>query len=123
MAQTRVIEPRYLSFYAAGSLSVEIPLSMEGLGIVASRECVNIPAIYWNDGSTTVTLGDFGEIAKSGAPDFDGFVSTPSRELILFDAEMPEIMRAAVPSRDTRLRIWMNHPTQPDDVVIAIGDG
>jgi len=117
----KAITPRYVSFYAAGSRFIEIPLSMEKKGIIASPLCVNIPAMYWNDGDTSVTLGHFDEVAQARQPDFDGLIATPERELVIFDAEMPEIMKTSVPTQETRVRIWMNHPTEPNDVVIAFG--
>lgn len=120
--QIRKIAPEYLSFYIAGSRDVEIPLDMERRGIVASGECLNIPCLYWNDGDTTVTLGYAAEVPETRPADFDGILKTPDKTLVLFDANMPEIMRMSLPSRKTRVRVWINHPTEPDEVIIALGD-
>lgn len=120
--QHATIEPTYVSFYAAGSLNVEIPVDFGKRGIVASDSCVNIPALYWNNGSTRVTLGPYSDIPQTRDPDFDGMIMTPARKIILFDAEVPQILAAAVSASNTRVRIWINHPTEPDDVVITFGE-
>jgi hypothetical protein len=66
--------------------------------------------------------GAFGELAPQAAPPkFDGFLDTPQYRVVLSDANMPEILSMEVPGVRTRVRIWTNHPTEPDDVVIALG--
>jgi hypothetical protein len=121
--QTKKISPTYVSFYAAGSDSVEIPLDLDRVGgIISASDCLNIPALYWNDGDTTVTLGHASEIKETRAPDYDGMLETPNKVVLLFDAEVDEFMSIEVSTHKTRIRVWINHPTQPDEVVIAVGD-
>ena len=91
---------------------------MDKKGIFSSPDCINIPALYWNDGDTHVIFGPDSEIIKAGQPDFDGILNTGNKEIILFDALEPQFAIAHVPSEKTRIRIWMNHPTSPDQVVI-----
>jgi hypothetical protein len=92
---------------------------MDKQGIFFSADCINIPAIYWNDGDTNVTFGSSAEIFETREPDFDGILNTPNKELILFDANEPQYAIASVPSATTRIRIWMDHPSAPENVVIA----
>ncbi|MBW9063183.1 hypothetical protein JNB71_07620 [Rhizobium herbae] len=115
------IAPEYLSFYVAGRRNVDIPLHMDRKGVLSSDDCINIPALYWNDGDTNVTLGPASEVTGTRAPDFDGILNTPNNEPILFDAIEPEFAIAQVPSAKTRIRIWIDHPTEPENVVIAWG--
>lgn len=115
------ITPEYLNIYVAGHRKVKIPLHMDKQGIFSSPDCINIPALYWNDGDTHVTFGPSSEIIKAGQPDFDGILNTANKEIILFDALEPQFAIAQVPSEKTRIRIWMNHPTSPDQVTIAWG--
>ena len=78
--------------------------------------------LYWNEGDTTITLGPFEELApQAKPPKFDGVLETPEHRLDVFDANFPEILSMEVPGLRTRVRIWTNHPTEPDDVVIALG--
>jgi hypothetical protein len=116
------ITPEYLSIYVAGHRKVVIPLHMDRQGIFSSPDCINIPALYWNDGDTHVTFGPASEIIEAGQPDFDGILNTVNKEIILFDALYPQFAIAQVPSVKTRIRIWMNHPTSPDQVTIAWGE-
>ena len=115
------ITPEYLSIYVAGQRKVKIPLHMDKQGIFSYPDCINIPALYWNDGDTHVTFGPASEIIKAGQPDFDGILNTANKEIILFDALEPQFAIAQVPSEKMRIRIWMNHATSPDQVTIAWG--
>lgn len=115
------ITPEYLSIYVAGRRNVKIPLHMDKQGIFSSSDCINVPAYYWGDGDTNVTFGPILEITGIREPDFDGILNTPNNELILFDAIEPEFASAQVPSAKTRIRIWMDHPIEPQNVVIAWG--
>jgi hypothetical protein len=121
--QTKKISPTYVSFYVAGSDSVDVPINFARVdGILATPDCLNIPALYYNDGDTTVTLGHASEIEQPRAPDYDGMLETPNKVVLLFDAEVDEFMSIRVPSLQTRICVWINHPTSPDEVVIAVGD-
>ena len=115
------ITPEYLSFYVAGRRNVTIPLHMDRPGIFSSPDCIKVPALYWNDGDTSVTFGPILEITETRDPDFDGILNTPNNELILFDAIEPEFASAKVPSTKTRIRVWIDHPIEPENVVIAWG--
>lgn len=116
------VAPEYVSFYIAGVDEIRVPLDHDGLGIVASAQCINVSCLYWNDGDTTITLGPFEELTpQAKPPKFDGMLNTPEYRVVLSDANMPEILSMAVPGVRTRVRIWTNHQTEPDDVVIALG--
>jgi hypothetical protein len=85
-------------------------------------KCINVGCLYWNEGDTTITLGPFKELTpQTKAPKFDGLLDTPEYRVVLSDANMPEILSMEVPGAQTRVRIWTNHPTEPDDVVIELG--
>ncbi|TYR32849.1 hypothetical protein FY036_10155 [Mesorhizobium microcysteis] len=116
------VAPEYVSFYIAGVDDIRVPLDHDGRGIVASDQCINVGCLYGHDGDTMITLGPFEELtAQAKLPKFDGMLDTPGCRVILSDANMPEILSMDVPGVRTRVRIWTNHPTEPDDVVIALG--
>lgn len=115
------IAPEYVSFYAAGRRNVDIPTHMDRRGILSSKDCILIPALYWNDGDTHITFGPHFEITETREPDFDGMLNTPNQELILFDANEPQYAIARVLSTKTRIRVWIDHPTEPENVIIAWG--
>ena len=115
------IAPEYVSFYVAGRRNVRIPTHMDRRGVLSSKDCILIPALYWNDGDTHVTFGPASEIEEKRKPDFDGILNTPNNEIILFDANNPQFAISRVPSAKTRIRVWMDHPIEPENVVIAWG--
>lgn len=119
--QKITVAPEYVSFYVAGKLNVQVPLDHDYRRIAATQDCINIPCLYWNDGDTTITLGPFGEVHRSDEPAFDNMLNTPDKKIIVFDANEPEMASAVVPTDRTRIRIWVNHPTDPDQVTIAWG--
>lgn len=117
-----VISPEYLSFYIAGKDDILVPLDHDRVGIVASDECINVGCLYWNEGDTTITLGPIDEMKPQPVPPkFDGILLTPEHQVILSDANTLEILSMDVPETKTRVRIWTNHKTEPDDVIIALG--
>lgn len=120
-ATTIVVAPEYFSIFVSGAWRVNVPLQVNKLGILANRECIRVPCLYWNDGDTKVTLGTFAEVDPGTKPDFDDMLDTPRREVILSDAHSTELARKSVDTKRTRIRIWINHPTEPDEVTIAIG--
>jgi hypothetical protein len=48
-------------------------------------------------------------------------LNTPDNKIIVSDANEPEMAKASVPTTRTRIRIWVNRPTEPDEVLIAWG--
>lgn len=119
--QTATVAPEYVSFYVTGSLEADIPIGNGRAGVFGTDECLVVTCLYWNDGDTTITLGSFGELPAQSMPlRFDGVLETPSRRLLLYDVHMPEILATDVSDTRTRVRIWSNHETQPDEVVIAL---
>ncbi|WP_168168935.1 hypothetical protein [Shinella sp. HZN7] len=57
----------------------------------------------------------------STPPTFDGFLDTPDKRLVFFDANEPEFASVSVPPVKTRIRIWIDHPREPENAVIAFG--
>jgi hypothetical protein len=112
----------YCSFYIAGVDEVRIPLDHDLRGVVASDDCINVSARPWNEGETAITLGSFEELPTQAAlPHFDGVINTPEYRVDLFDANIPEILSVKVPETRTRVRVWMNRPLCPDEVIVAVG--
>lgn len=120
--QIKSISPEYNSFYIAGRANVDIPIGhVATAGIVSTSQCINVSCLYYNDGDTTVEMAAFEEVGETSSPQFDAILLTPDRVVIVFETNEPEIMRADVPGMTTRVRIWTNHPTEPDRVRIGLG--
>jgi hypothetical protein len=114
------VAPEYLSIYVAGKRKISPPVNLDYGGLAATRDCITVPCLYWNDGDTTITVGQFGELDQDALPDFDGVLNTPEKMLMLSDANT-DLLDIAVPTAETRIRIWIDHPTEPENIFIAWG--
>ena len=72
------------------------------------------------DGETRITLGN--PTKTSYRPAFDGFLDTPDCTVAVWTVPWEKMLEAKVPTTRTRLRIWTNHPSEPDDVYIGVGE-
>ena len=82
--------------------------------------CIMIGCLSFMDGETEVSLGRQ-EPHGATRPAFDGILDTPSKMVVVSTVEWTPILSTSVESTKTRVRIWTNHPTEPDDVWIAVG--
>nr|CAI0340246.1 hypothetical protein SHINE37_44114 [Rhizobiaceae bacterium] len=96
-------------------------MHMDRQGIFASPQCINVPAYDWKHGDTNVTFGPFDELNETAEPAFDGFLETSHKRLIVFGVTVSEYASTTVPSTKTRIRIWLDHPIESSNVVIACG--
>lgn len=111
----------YCSLYISGEEDFEVPIFDEQ-GIIATKACINVSALPWNDGDTTITLGRFDELPEQTTElCFDGFLDTPNHYVLLSDASNPLILTIDVPGETTRIRVWVNYRLNPDDIVVAVG--
>lgn len=117
----RRIAPEYCSFYVAGSTNVDVPIGGEPRTVRASRDCLNVSCLNAQDGDTAIFLGWAVEFQRSEKPIYDGMLNTQSGMVVLFDANMPEILTMAVSTSETRVRIWVNRPDEPDRIKIGLG--
>ena len=118
----RIVRLEFNSFYIAGLRDVDVPAGVSGAAFATNRHCINVGCRMWHDAEIEITLGQHSTVERTGQPRLDWSIATPDRQLLLFDANHPELMRLAVKTRNTRIRIWTNHPTEPDSVTVLVGD-
>lgn len=96
---------------------------VEGSGdhISWSDTYVSISCAYCYEKDTTVTLSPWSEVSPPRAPVFDGEIKTPNQEIAVSTAHLDIVLSHKVSTTQTRIRIWENDPTEPDDIVIAFG--
>ena len=121
MIQEQIISPEYLSIYVSGPEPVTIPVDHDYRRLIATDKCINIPCRYWNEGDTRVQFGASSDVKRTDAPRFEGIIKTPGRKVMVYDANIPEIFSMAVPTELTRIRVWTNDVSEPDDILIAVG--
>ena len=89
--------------------------------IWSTTSCIAFGCLMFQDGETDVTLGNVREVSSGGPPAFDGILETPSRSIVVSTVEHTSVLGCAVSNTSTRVRIWTNHPTEPDEIIIGLG--
>jgi hypothetical protein len=126
MQKTVTYAPPYSIAFVSGPKGYQPPLPTSNkLGqILSTPSCVSFPVLMSQDGPTRFTLGDFREVmpqrVPAQAPVFDGMIDTPDKHIIVSSAEDVTFLEMPVRTKKTRVRIWTNHPTEPDEVIIGV---
>jgi hypothetical protein len=101
----------------------EPPKTMGGGLAAATSSCVAIGTLSEVDGQTSVAFSNRAEPADavSGMEQvFDGAIATPSREVRLCTTTLESIATLPVPTTKTRVRVWGNHSSEPDRLLIVV---
>ena len=96
------------------------PNEMEGKLIVSTSTCIAIGCMSDFNGETKITVGRAQDVDISQVPAFDGEVDTPSHTVALKTIDGAQVLEAPVRQSRTRVLIWVNHPSEPDKIVIGL---
>jgi len=100
------------------------PSLRRGQEFVVTPSCISFGVLMSQDGPTAFTIGDFRKVmpqrVPQEAPAFDGWLETPTERIIVSSAERETFLEMPVRTKKTRVRIWTNHPTEPDEVIIGV---
>jgi hypothetical protein len=121
MASTIRIAPPYSLIFISDLDGGTSPECIGGKSLWATPSCIAVGCLMFQDGETEVTLGPVREVDPGGSPVFDGMLETPNKSVIVSTAEHETLLDVRVPNTSTRVRIWSNHPTEPDKVVVGLG--
>lgn len=92
--------------------------------VLATPTCISFGVYMAQEKPTTFTLGDFREVMPQRVPQqppvFDGVLETPEQRVVVSTAESVIFMDMPVRTKTTRVRIWTNHPNEPDEVIIGV---
>jgi hypothetical protein len=91
-----------------------------GQGIASTASCIAVGCYPEQDGETSITLGPAPK--ANNHPAFAGFLDTPNHRVAVWTIEWKKLLEAKVPTSRTKIRIWTNHPTDPTEVFIGIGE-
>jgi hypothetical protein len=97
------------------------PDKMRGALIASTPSCIAVGCMSDTIGKTQVTVGMMQELSPRDPPAFDGKLETPSRAVSIWTVEDETVLQTTVSHQKTRVRVWVNHPTEPNDVVIVLG--
>ena len=118
--KTKVAPPNSVVL-VSDTASGEIPKSMHDSLISATNSCVAVGCLSEDDGETEFTLGTLSELDRKDKPAFEGMLKTPSHRVAVRSVLGKRLLELPVSQELTRLRIWVNDASEPDNVVVAVG--
>jgi hypothetical protein len=98
----------------------EIPASMNQSLIAATDSCIAIGCRAEDDADTEITLGPCDKVDTGERPAFEGALQTPNRKLVARTVYGVTLLEMPVPTTETRLRVWVNDPSEPDRIAVGI---
>jgi hypothetical protein len=108
-------------FFITGSDTNDIPEIHRGSIVWSKPACIAVGCTPDCDGETRIVIGLSPQVNLGSQPAFDGRLETPDRIVSVDIVPGTSVLQQKVPGADTRVRIWVSHPTQPDNVTIALG--
>jgi hypothetical protein len=97
---------------------LDVPRVIAGRKNVAGTpSCIAIGTLCNIDGETCVSLTDQ---APPGEPVYDGILETPKRRVSVCSMLLDPFVECDVPSETTRVRVWTNRPSEPDNIQIVV---
>lgn len=98
------------------------PDSLDGLAGSTST-CVAVGTLSSQDGETTIVVTDDAApvLAANELQVFDGEIDVPGGTLAVTTVFNDVLVTLPVRTGSVALRIWVNHETEPDRIVIAAG--
>lgn len=123
MRFTASIAPPYSILFISGSEGFENPdiPRKSDVSIWSTPTCIIFGCRMFQDGETEITLASVAEVHPDFVPRFDGLLETPSGHLDVSTAEDQIVFSTKVEAAKTRVRIWSDHPSEPDHVIIGLG--
>lgn len=120
MAASMRLAPPHSVVLIEDSIGGEIPTSMKRSLIVATDSCIAVGCRAEDDGETEIELGQCSSVDTGAQPEFEGLLSTPSRKLVVRTVQGVTLLEMPVQSAETKLRIWVNDPSEPDRIAVGI---
>ena len=99
----------------------EVPKTMSGAVVAATTTCIAVGCLSEDDGQTEFTLAPLSEVDRGEKPAFDGMLLTPQHRVVLRSVLGQQLLELPVTQELTKIKIWVNDPTEPDNVVVGVG--
>ena len=96
------------------------PEKLRDSSIVATDSCIAITVQYGYDGDIELTLGPGREVDPGSPPAFQGELETPTGQVAVRSVPLETILEHPASKPVTQIRVWTNHPREPDKVIIGI---
>ena len=106
-------------FFITGSDIKGVPEITRGSCIWPTTECIAVGCTPDVDGETSISIGPLDYIRFANKPIFIGQLETPNHAIMVEIVPGKTILEQRVASDRTQLSVWVNHPREPDNVVIG----
>ena len=117
--ERRVVLRAPYSIVYVGSPAGPLPTELAAT-VHAGMSSVVIGTLQEDDGETTVTVTDAAVSARADQwTAFEGDLLLPDGQLSVFNCYMDRYL-ALEQGPFARVRIWINHATEPDDIVVEL---
>ncbi len=88
--------------------------------LIWTDTCILVGCLMDADGETEFTLGDMHEVDPGRPPVFQGKLETPTHKVSLESVDGRTVLEMSVPRLETAIRIWTNHHSEPDKVIVGV---
>lgn len=96
------------------------PNLMRGALVASTPSCIAVGCMSDCNGETELTLGPVKEVSLREIPVFEGELTTPNHKVAVRTVLNEIVLQAPVLHSRTKVRIWVNHPSEPDKVIIGL---
>jgi hypothetical protein len=121
MIKTIRSAPPHSLFFISGNSDALSPEITRTAPIWHNPFCVVVGCLASQDGETDLVLLSQGEKTPPGPPAYCGTIETPQTVVVVSTSERERLGEIQVGSTATRVRIWINHPVEPDTIHVALG--
>lgn len=87
--------------------------------LISTDTCILVGCLMDADGETEFTLGEIHEVDPGRPPAFEGKLKTPNHKISLESVDGHTVLEAPVLHLETKVRIWTNHESEPDKVIVG----
>jgi hypothetical protein len=100
----------------------DIPISMDSSSMAATGSCIAIGTTSDLDEDTEISIGMCEEFDVELEPTFEFYLQVPSRKIVVQTVYIETLIELDLLGQEIFLRIWTNHPTEPNIIQICILD-
>lgn len=119
------VAPPNSQFYLEGGIGRKFPniddIDDRPVWIWSTRSCILVGCLCFVDGETELMISNSADDALRTSPTFDGVLDTPNRIFQVSTSESEILFRTDVPGHFTRVRIWTDHPREPEHILAVLG--
>lgn len=121
MTTRKTIRPINSMVFIHDATQFDVPDLEADKPVTSTAKCVQMLTYPECGGRTDVTFGPLTGAEPSFPLYHDALLETPSRTVVMSTVDEQLLFSVPVPDPMTRVRIWLNRPWQPDEVVVGLG--